>query len=326
MASLAGLVFATVFISCYALLARGQKSRAQVGARVRKLTDKTLRADLDVQSPIPSLVQRMLKSVRPARPANLIGRKTNGVTWLQKLDVQLRRAEISLSSREFALRWTLMSAIVAVTVGFFFGISYAVVFVGCSYLGTLLYVRARISSRTRRVSDGLHPILVLITNALRAGQSFVQALHTVSQDGQGPLQEEFLRIEAELQLGATLEDAFMRANERIGSDDFDLIVTAILIQRQIGGNLAEVLEKIADTIRDRVRLKREVKALTSQGRLSASIFMVLPAGLGIILYMMNPMYISTLFQSPLGIAMLLIAGIGQLIGYVIIRRIVNVEL
>jgi len=317
MALVAVLSFATVFIVCYVLLLSSQRTRVRVDSRVRNMAGQRMAAS-DSRQFVASLGARI--------PLRMRRTSATGSTWMQRLEVNLRRAEIDIAAREFAMRWVLIVACVSVALAFAFGIAAPLVFIAGGYIGTLLYIRARVGRRTRRINDGLHTVLILISNSLRAGQSFVQALHTVSQDAAGPLQEEFLRIEGEMQLGATLEDAFMRANERIGSDDFDLIVTAILIQRQVGGNLAEVLEKISDTIRDRVRLKREVKALTSQGRLSAGIFMILPSGIGIILWFMNPTYIGVLFQTPLGLLMLGMAGMGQLIGFFLIRRIVNVAL
>ena len=127
-------------------------------------------------------------------------------------------------------------------------------------------------------------------------------------------------------MGLHMEEALVRASNRIGSEDFDLIVTAIGISRQVGGNLAEVLDKISTTIRDRVRLQREVKSLTAQGRISAFVFMFMPAMIGCLLYLVNPAYMNVMIESKVGLLMLGVAFFGQLVGYLFIRKIIHVTL
>jgi len=262
----------------------------------------------------------------PARGREPKVRRRRTVGWWVRLESVLRQAEIGLPVREFILRWGLVTLSTALLLWLAIGPLGMVVAVAVSALGTLLYLRALGQRRLRRFNEGLHDMLTIVYNSLRAGHSFAQALQVVGEDMGGPISEEVNRMQAEMQLGVAVEEALERANDRIGSDDFDLVVTAILIQRQIGGNLAEVLERITETIRERVRLKQEVKALTAQGRLSGAIFMLLPVGVGALLYVLNPAYISVLFTRQLGWAMLVLAVVGQAIGYVLIRRIVNVEL
>lgn len=252
--------------------------------------------------------------------------RKRGAHWLSTLETVLRQGEVDVPAREFAVRWGLLTTCGAI-VGFLV-LSWpgVVVAAGASWFGTFLYLQARGKQRTRRFNEGLHEVLTILSNSLRAGHSFVQSMHIVCQDMQGPIREEFERITAEMQVGVGLEEALVRANERIHSDDFDLVVTAITIQRQVGGNLAEILEKISETIRERVRLKREVKALTAQGRMSAGIFMFLPTGVGLILYLMNPVYLGILFTSSAGHVMLVLAVVGQAVGFVFIRRIIRIDL
>lgn len=258
--------------------------------------------------------------------SNTSGFAARKARMLTRLDTQLRRADMSIGARDFATRWALVVACFGIVLMVGFGwLAFVMVWM-IAGMGTYFYLQNRVNARIRRFHDGLHDALVMISNSLRAGHSFGQCLHVVSQEMQGPIQEEFSRIESEMQLGIGIEEALERGVTRIGSEDFELIVTAIQIQRQLGGNLAEVLDRIADTIRDRVKIKREVKALTAQGRLSGLIFMCMPAGIGGIVFLMNPSYISILFQSPIGIAMLVFAAISQVIGLAIIRKIVNVTL
>lgn len=300
------LTLVSAFFACYGVLRLAVGSRVQVNRRVAVMSGEN-------------------KSEHGQRKTRTKA-KRGGTSWMAKLEMALKRAEIDLQTREFVVRWVLITFCLFILVDLASDFIGAILVVCISGFGTLVYLRMRVGRRSRRLNEGLTDMLTIITNSLRAGHSFVQAIHLVSQDMHGPIQEELSRIESEMQLGVGLEEALQRASERVGSEDFGLIVTAISIQRQVGGNLAEVLERISDTIRERVKLKREVKALTSQGRLSAGIFMFLPPGVGVILYIMNPSYIGILFTSPMGLAMLIGAALGQGVGYFFIRKIINVEL
>lgn len=252
--------------------------------------------------------------------------RTRATTWLEALGVWLKRADIHMSAQDYAIRWMaivlFLTFLCLVTPARRMGL---LIPTG-AFVSTAVYLRMRMQKRLRLFQDGLYDLLMLVSNALRAGNSFVQALHLVAEESAGPIRQEIGRLEGELQMGVTLEDALDRTATRVGSEDFDLIVTAIGIQRQVGGNLAEVLERIAETIGERVKLKSEVKALTAQGRMSSLIFMALPAGLALILEFINPAYMTVLFRSSAGLMLLLLAGIGQGVGYMVIRKIVRVEL
>jgi len=140
-----------------------------------------------------------------------------------------------------------------------------------------------------------------------------------------PISVEFARTVKETNLGIPMEDALVSMAKRVNSKDFDLVITSVLIQRQVGGNLAEILDNIARTIRERVRIRNEIKTLTAQGRISGVIVGLLPFGLALAIYLLNPEYISLLFVHPVG-KMLLAGGfVGQLIGILLIRRIVAIE-
>ncbi|HPZ04739.1 MAG TPA: type II secretion system F family protein, partial [Clostridiales bacterium] len=142
----------------------------------------------------------------------------------------------------------------------------------------------------------------------------------------GPIAEEFAIFKKEVSLGLNTEKALENLSARVKSEDLELAITAVMIQRQVGGNLAEVLDKITETIRDRVRIKGELKAITAQGRISGIVISLLPVVLCLIIYMINPGHMSLLFTRPLGIIMLVFAGFMELTGIVMIRRIVRVEI
>ncbi|HEU4964812.1 MAG TPA: type II secretion system F family protein [Bacilli bacterium] len=188
-----------------------------------------------------------------------------------------------------------------------------------------LYMRLKVRRRRKAFDNQLSDTLTIMSNSLKSGYSFLQAVQMIAGDMAAPIAEEFERMLREIRMGIPTEEALQSLNARVQSQDFDLIVTAIIIQKQVGGNLAEILDNIQDTIRERVRIQGEIKAMTAQGRFSALIFMVLPLGLGALLYTINPEYIGRLFHSPIGWGMLGVALIGQIIGGLFINKIVKIE-
>ena len=189
-----------------------------------------------------------------------------------------------------------------------------------------LFINFHKAKRMKNFEEGLGDMLSSATGALKAGYSLFQAMDTVSKETKGQISNEFSKILKEISLGVAVEEALMHAQERIQSRDFELIVNAILIQRQVGGNLAEVLDIVADTIRERLRMKGEIRALTAQGRMSMWIFILMAPIIGVMMYFFNSSYISYLWGTKVGWVLLVIAFIGQLIGGLIIRRIVNFDI
>jgi tight adherence protein B len=153
----------------------------------------------------------------------------------------------------------------------------------------------------------------------------MQAADMVAQEMRPPISTEFARTVKEMNLGITMENSLGNLAKRIESEDLDLVMTAVLIQRQVGGNLAEVLDNIARTIRERVRIRGEIRTLTAQGRVSGIIISLLPLVMGVIIYVLNPTYIRVLFVNPIGQIMLGVSLAGQVVGILIIRRIVDIE-
>lgn len=192
-------------------------------------------------------------------------------------------------------------------------------------VGFKLIIRQRKKRRRLQFEEGLLEMLTVATGALKAGYSLFQALDTVAKETRGLVSDEFRRIIKEISLGVTVEEALTHAEERVGILDFELIVNAILIQRQVGGNLAEVLDIAADTIRNRLQMRGEIRALTAQGRMSLWIFLLLTPAISLFMFLVNRSYISSLWTHPTGWLMLGVAVVGQGIGALIIFRIVNFD-
>ena len=181
------------------------------------------------------------------------------------------------------------------------------------------------AKRQARIEQQFSDLLQILINALKSGHSFMQALHSVKDELAPPLSDEFAQLIRETSMGYPLEDALQRLSSRVGSEDLDLIITAALIQRRVGGNLAEVLEQISTTVKERVRLKVTLKTVTAQGRLSAIILSGLPIGFAAILALMDPKALAVLMYDPLGQIILLAAVLMEVTGIIFIRRIVNIR-
>ena len=186
----------------------------------------------------------------------------------------------------------------------------------------LLFKRKR---RLKVFASQLPEALELIARALRAGHSLAAGFHLVSQEGSDPIASEFGRVFEEQNLGIPFEEALESITQRVPNLDLKFFVTAIILQRQTGGDLAEILDKIGRLIRERYKILGQVQALTGEGRLSGVVLLALPPVLFLTVYRMNPDYIMLLFTDELGKKMLLFGIISQLFGALVIRKIVNIR-
>jgi tight adherence protein B len=192
-------------------------------------------------------------------------------------------------------------------------------------LGPIVLLRSRSKKRTETFQAQLPDVLNLLAGSMRAGWGLLQAVGIVVKEMGAPAGPELARVVTEARLGLPLEDALQRMAERVESEDFQWAVTAIGIQREVGGNLAEVLDLVAETIRERAGLRGQINSLTGEGKLSAGVLVALPFLEGFVLWMLNPGYFSRLISSPIGI----MAGAGAIvlivIGTIWLQRIVSIE-
>lgn len=251
----------------------------------------------------------------------------NSTRWAENMERKLVRADLPLRGSEYVvlclgLMLFLMALLLLVSGG---RIIMGIIGLGAGYLIPLLVVKSKTSSRIKAFDAQISDALVLISSSLRSGYSFMQAIELVSREMQPPISVEFFRVLREINLGVTTDEAMNHMAERINSDDLDLVVTAVLIQRQVGGNLAEILDSIANTIRERVKIKGHIRTLTAQGRLSGLIVGLLPVVLIGVIYIINPDYISLLFTTTAGHVMLFAATASEIFGMLVIRKIVNIN-
>jgi tight adherence protein B len=205
----------------------------------------------------------------------------------------------------------------SVILGFFGGM------IGLYLPGMLVNVKKK--KRNAAMTVQLPDALGIISSGLRAGFSFPQAVSIVVREMEPPLSTEFSQILRENRIGKPMDDALNGLLERTENDDLELLVTALLIQRQVGGNLAEVLDSISHTIRERVRIKGEIKTLTAEGRMTAVILSLLPLCVAGAIALLNPGYIVTLVEEPIGLLLIGVAIILQVIGVFFIRKIVAID-
>jgi len=239
---------------------------------------------------------------------------------------QLAQANLRLTVIEYLIINT-FSVVGSFLVGnLIFGTWVLAIFAGIAgFFLPRLYVGFTKRGRLHKFDDQLGDTINQMVNGLRSGYSMLQAMESVAQELPPPVSEEFTRVIQEVGLGLTGEQALNNMLRRIPSDDLDLMVTAINVQNEVGGNLAEILDIISYTIRERVRIKGEIRVLTAQGMISGYIITFLPIVLSLVLFLMNREYIMHMFTTPCGLVMIGIALFGIVIGFIAIQKIVRIE-
>jgi tight adherence protein B len=188
-----------------------------------------------------------------------------------------------------------------------------------------LYVRRKRTKRLSRLEQQLPDALDMMVSALRVGHSLIASLESVAREFADPIGGEMRKCFEEQNYGVDLRTALVNLTRRVPVQDFRIFVAAVLIQRESGGNLAEVLEKVAHTTRDRFRLKKQVRIHTAQGRMTGWVLSILPIALGVLMYLLNPDGISVLWKRPVGLKLLYAAGAMDIAGALVIRKIVAIK-
>jgi tight adherence protein B len=295
-----------------------------------------LRRVLDVRDPVDARLKQygvtgeiaeVTTGETEGRPRTwpVITRLINGFGFGPALAADLVRADVPLTAAELAL-----IAVAAGVAGFLLGGLRGGVLIGlalgllCGYL-PIFYVRYRGGRRAQQFTDQLPDVLTLLIGALRAGYGLPQAIAMLVEQMPPPASVEFGSALRAIGLGMPVQRAVNQMADRVHSDDLDLVVTAINVQYEMGGNLVQTLETISATIRDRIRIKREIRTLTAQQRLTGYILAALPIFLVIAISFLNPGYLQPLF-APGRIRMLpIMAVVMEVAGFLVIRKIVDIE-
>ena len=246
---------------------------------------------------------------------------------IDRISLDLVRANLHLQVGEYLLLRTALAGVLAFLIFFISKVwVLALIFAAIGYFAPRFYVRRLYDQRLRRLDQQLIDVTSMLSNSLRSGQGFLQGLESVRRELPPPASEEFGQVVREISLGVDTASALNHLVARMRSYDLDLMVTAITVQRQVGGNLAEILDSIAETIRERVRLLGEVRALTAEVRISAWILGALPFVTGLALAVTSPDYITKLFQSTAGLVLTGGAAVMMFIGVLILRKVSTIEI
>lgn len=317
----------------YSLKKREEKENLTIGKRIRPYVDQAYREELARQKSAEeeeeglSFIEGMAERLSDLALSEEI--KMNIRDWLLRAGMRVRPAE-----------FLIITLTVMTVTGFLFTLLGWAIFggttAGLGLIGFLIgwlfpvsYVVIRRNKRMARFNDQLLDLISLMSNSLKSGYGFMQSLNLVAEEANPPASEEFQRVVRENNLGVPIDKALTRLVERMDSEDLDLLVTAVLIQRETGGNLSEILDNISSTIRERIKLHGQIDALTAQGKLGGFIISLLPVALGIIFYILDffreePL-MGPFLTHPFGISAIVAGVFWQAIGIFAIWKIVNIE-
>jgi len=267
-----------------------------------------------------------------------MNRRVAGSSAGDRVARELARADIKFKVVEYYALVFMSTVVVAVIAYFVQPIIISFVPVSAVIGGVVgffiprFYVKRQQTVRLNKFNDQLADMLNLMVNGLRAGYSVMQALEAVSRELPAPISDEFRRVVQEMQIGISMEKALENLLRRIPSEDLDFVVTAVNVQREVGGNLAEILDTISFTIRERVRIKGEIRIMTAQVRTSGAVLSLIPVFLAIALYFVSPDYIRTFFNvspaTPQPLCGIIAVGtiVGMIVaGYFVMQKIADIE-
>lgn len=316
---LAGIGAAALFIGIVVVAAPGHGSMLR--SRLQHLENPVPEG----APPEPPQPRDLLAQIRQGVQSTL-GARFDRTDRATRLADQLARADLRLRPTEWIMARVAVAAAVAAVALLRFGTPIAALpGAGVGYLGAQIFLRVRQSRRTKAFATQLSPMILQVSGSMKAGYTFAQAIDLVARNTPPPMGQELSRVSREVQLGLPMNEALNRMVRRNDSEDLRLMLIAVQIQSQVGGNLASVLDTIEFTVRERIRIKGEIKSLTGQARASGWVLIILPFAMTGILQVIAPSYFSPMFHKTAGWIMLGLAGFMILCGYGIIRKIVNIK-
>jgi len=258
--------------------------------------------------------------------ANRLEASVSGRTFAATLQTELARANVRLTVGEFLI---LQVSAAVITGALAFVISgthlVAALFGAFGWFLPKVWIGRRQAGRLKAFDNQLADTIALMSNSLRSGLSLVQAMEMISREAEPPVSDEFQRVVREIGLGVGPQEALLHLVRRVASDDLDLMVVAILVQFEIGGNLSRILDSIASTMRERVKLNGEIRTMSAQGRMAGYVLSGMPVAIGGVLMLIAPSYMGALFTPGPWLALPVAAFVGILIGSLTIRKLVAIE-
>lgn len=285
------------------------------------------KAEINTQKRLDSLAKEKTLMEEEIEKIRTRKKRFTKVKVSQRLSKDLITSGITLRPEEFMVVWVCISIIPGVLMSIFnFHILSIVAVV---ILGGVLpptYVNMKRKKRMTLFSKQLGDALLIISNSLKAGFTFEQSLMNITKDLPDPISSEFGQVIREIDLGLSLEDSLKALTKRMQNSDLELLTTTVVIQKQIGGNLADIIETISETIKDRITIKNTIRTLTAQGRISGIVVAMIPVAIILIVTILNPSYMMPLFTTRFGFILVGTGIVLELIGYLIIRKIVNIKI
>jgi len=258
--------------------------------------------------------------------SRIISRIVSRRGFIELFGLKLERAGMRIRASEFITLHLIAVIIISIALYYLTGnLLITLLVLILVVVSPFLLLNVKTSQRLRKFHGQLPDVLQLISGSLKAGYGFNQALSMVVDESRPPISDEFRRILSDIRMGLSEKEALENIAERINSEYFNWTVMAINVHREVGGNLAEVLEIISDTIRERDRVMNRIKALTSEGKLSAIILLILPVIVGLLMFILNREYLSLLVTTKLGMMMLLVAGVLMIAGVIWIIKIIQIK-
>lgn len=315
--SLLSFLFVVVVVVGGYFVVYGNATRVDIDQRLSVLERPAHRREL-----LPAILKSQSLSDVP-----LINRLLSNVNFAVRVDRRLQQADLPIKVGTFILLSLTLFAF-----GTVFGLLLHWNLVVALFFGLVLlllpnaYVNFQRRRRINRFTFHFPDALEMFARSLRAGHSFSGAIELVAQEMPEPVGPEFQKVFDEQNLGVSLRQALTGLTERVDSLDVKFLVTAILIHRETGGNLAEIIDKISHVIRERFRIQGQLRIFTAQARLTGWVLALLPVGAAFLIGVLNPTYLKPLWQEGIGRAMVFVAGAMQLAGFLVIRRIIRIKL
>jgi tight adherence protein B len=327
------LIFAAVFFVALSVFGVIMGKKGQLSRRLKELKNIELTHELQMAD----AMEEQVKENNAPLAAKVIKESTLLDRYYSRIAAKLQKAHVLYRPREFFML-SLGTALFMVLLIFLlsstnypsmyrgFGLVISVLFTGAiGFVIPNLYLSFRIGKLKKLLSSQVGDMILMLSNYLRAGHSFIRSIELVSKELSSPLADELKTFNKDMNMGSSLNTALEDLERRTQDQDLGLVLMAIQINYQIGGNLSEILDNINSTIRERIKLKAEINTLTAQGRMTAIIIGLLPVVVGLTISFLQPGFMSALFTDKIGQFMLAMAIVLEIIGIILIRKIVQIE-
>ena len=292
------------------ILRRDQKVDSRLNAYLAGSTDGFEEADQTTEGAFAERINEVIKKQ----------------SFAERIALDLTQADVPLTVPEYLLmRLAIPLVLVLAGLVIWRSILIVPVFLIIGFVAPIFWLRMRRSQRNRAFNDQLAESLALVAASMRGGFSLLQSFANVARDAPQPTKHELQRVGQEVQLGLSLTQALDNLALRMESEDLDLIVTAIKIHARVGGNLTTILDTISETIRERARLRRDVRVITSMQRISSYVIGMLPVALGLIIFAINPRYMMRLFTPGITLCIPVGAVFFWIVGFIVIRKLVDIK-